>query len=113
MLDYICTAERESHSEGCYSVGEIQLPLSLRCRKPSPASFHHKCPQEKAVLALRVARVAEAVCVNWEKSALVEEGTEPVSVKKAGAFDWDSCPSLMGHTGLERAVGEEPTEGRV
>lgn len=53
-------------------------------------------------MALRVARVAEAVCVDWEKSALVEEGTEPVSVKRAGAFDWDSCPSLMGHTGLER-----------
>lgn len=48
-------------------------------------------------MALRVACVAEAVCVDWEKSALVEEGTEPVSVKKAGAFDWDSCPSLMGH----------------
>ena len=40
--------------------------------------------------------------MDQEKSALVEEGKEPVSVKKAGAFDLNSCPSLVGHTGLER-----------
>lgn len=82
-------------------MGENQLFLSLHRGKHRPTSFLHKCPQ-KGHCGSKSCLCGPGICVDWKKAALSEEGKEPVSVKKAGAFDLGSGPSPMGRTGLER-----------